>query len=75
MRDWRQVYSAVARESDTAMLTRFIYELEDLTIKRMQELAAKPDPEESREIRFALRHVLSIKTERLGWPDPRPQQR
>ena len=71
MCDWRQAYSALWYESDAASLVRLIHRFEELAVKRQQELARNPHPGESREIWFALRHVISIKAERLGWPDPR----
>ena len=71
MADWRQVYGVAVFESDADNLTRLIHEVELRTFNRAQELAARPDPEESRAIRLAHAHLLTIKAERLGWPDPR----
>ena len=74
MSSWRDTYAALVSAADIASLTRLIHELEDRTCERQRELAENPDPAESREIWFALRHILSIKVERLGWPDPRKNE-
>jgi hypothetical protein len=71
MADWRQVYEAAVSERNAVMLTRLFHEVQRLTFNRAQELAAGPDPEESRAIQLAHAHLLTIKAERLGWPDPR----
>jgi hypothetical protein len=71
MSDWRQVYEAAVSERNAAMLTRLVHEVERLTFNRARELVANPDPEESGAIQLAHAHLLTIKAERLGWPDPR----
>jgi hypothetical protein len=75
MADWRQVYEAAVYERDAVMLTRLLHEVERLAFNRAQELVANPDPEESRAIQLAHAHLLTIKAERLGWPDPRNSNR
>jgi hypothetical protein len=71
MADWRQTFWAIVSEKDATTLTRLIHEFERLAFNRAQELAANPDPEESRAIQLAHTDLLSIKAERLGWPHPR----
>jgi len=71
MLDWRQVYRLAVSETDPKLLWQLIHELEDLSVKRGQELTRNPNPEESRAIQSDLAHILTIKKERLGWPDPR----
>ena len=71
MASWRRLHQAALSENDTNELLRLVHGLESALVKRSEELAHDPHSEELREIQVAVADLLSIKINKLGWPDPR----
>jgi hypothetical protein len=71
MSDWRVLYEAAVDETNPAVFERLVSDTEDAIQYRLRELSKNPDgPLELNEISDAVAHILTLKTERLGWPDP-----
>lgn len=69
---WRQLYQAVMAETDHDKLTHLVGSLEEAIVARTQSLAdsRKPgDVAERDELHRAAHELLTVKTEKLGWPD------
>ena len=58
-------------ETDPKLLIQLIHELESLSVKRGEQLALNPSPEDTRAIQSALAQILTINIKRPGLPDPR----
>jgi hypothetical protein len=72
MADWRELYKATVLETNPTQLERLITETEDATFRRRRELAwSSGSKKERRKIAEASAALLTLKTERLGWPDTR----
>jgi hypothetical protein len=71
MADWRRLHQAALNENNPNELLRLVHELETALVKRSEELAHDPLPEELREIQVAIADLLLIKVSKLDWPDPR----
>lgn len=71
MPDWRALHGATLAETNPTLLERLVYETEEAITLRLQELArTSPGSAEISELRAAADQLLSIKVQRLGWPDP-----
>src|SRR5215472_3180340 len=71
MPDWRVLYEAAVDETNPAVFERLVFDTEDAIQYRLRELSKNPDgPLELNEISDAVANILTLKTERLGWPDP-----
>jgi hypothetical protein len=68
--DWQQLYEAIARETDPLKITTLLEAVETALVDRQLELGVQPGHEnELQEITAAGQKLLSIKTEKLGWPE------
>jgi hypothetical protein len=66
---WQQLYETVTLETDPQKLTTLVETVESALMNRRQELTGQPGHEsELQEIKAAGQKLLSIKTEKLGWP-------
>ncbi len=72
MADWRELYKTAVLETNPAQLERLITEAEAAIFLRFQELAMSSDGVgELRDIEAATAGLLSLKIEKLHWPDTR----
>jgi hypothetical protein len=66
---WRELHQAVLRESDSNRLHGMILAVEEAMFLRAQQLdASEAHRTERAAIEQAAEELLSIKTEKLGWP-------
>jgi hypothetical protein len=72
MLDWRELYSSAITESNPIYLDLLLQKTETAIFFRMHELNQSPDGYfERREISGALKNMLNLRIEKLGWPDVR----
>lgn len=66
---WQESYRKLLAETDGEKLTELIHATEAAMFRRWQELANSTDHHEERsEMEVASAALLSIKTQKLGWP-------
>ena len=66
---WRELHQAVLRESDSNRLHGLILAVEEAMFLSAQQLdASEAHRKERAAIEQAAEELLSIKTEKLGWP-------
>ena len=66
---WQELYLAALLEPDQGKLTEMVLAVEDAMVHRAQELAnSEAANQERTEMDRAAEKLLTIKTERLGWP-------
>ena len=66
---WQELYLAALLEPDQGKLTEMVLAVEDAMVHRAQELTSSyADSQERTAMNQAAEKLLSIKTERLGWP-------
>jgi hypothetical protein len=66
---WQELYLAALLERDQDKLTELVLAVEDAMFHRAQELAdGYADNQERAEMDRAAEKLLTIKTEKLGWP-------
>ena len=66
---WQVLYRAALNETDKKKLTDLILAAEEAIFLRAQELtSAVADNEERTTMAEAARNLLTIKSEKLGWP-------
>jgi hypothetical protein len=71
---WQELYLAALLETDQNKLTELVLAVEDAMFHRAQELAnSYPDNQERTAIDQAAEKLLTIKTEKLGWPGIKPR--
>jgi hypothetical protein len=71
MSNWRHLYSATVLETNRKRLEGMVCELEIAICSRLRDLDKSPEPaSERQELANASAVLLTLKTERLGWPDP-----
>jgi hypothetical protein len=69
--EWRILHQLLLRETDRRSLERLVYEAEAAIFDRCQRLAHTPGSNpELRELQSACDDLYTIKTRKLGWPDP-----
>ena len=69
---WKELYLSALIESDKEKLTGLIQAIEGAIASRSQELLNSPDHHQERsEMATANAALLSIKTQKLGWPPVR----
>jgi hypothetical protein len=72
MVDWRELYSSAVNESNPVYLDLLLQKTETAIFFRIHELNQCADGYfERREISEALRNMLNLRIEKLGWPDIR----
>lgn len=73
MSDWRELYSSALLETNPEYLELLLRKTEHAIHLRMQELILNPDGQnERRETYEALKNILNLKAEKLGWPKSVP---
>ena len=71
MSNWRHLYTMTVVETNRKRLEGMVSELEVAICARLRHLEKFPEPAGERlELATALAALLTLKTERLGWPDP-----
>ena len=66
---WEGPFTDALAETDLKRLAEKISSAEDAIFRRSRDIAPATDAEDEREaIQVALRDLLRIKTEKLGWP-------
>ncbi|MGA7622065.1 MAG: hypothetical protein WB630_01640 [Candidatus Acidiferrales bacterium] len=66
---WKEFYSRALIETDADKLIELIHATEGAMFRRWQELADSSDHhEEKSEMEVATAALLSIKSQKLGWP-------
>jgi hypothetical protein len=66
---WQELYLAALLEPDQNKLTKLVLAVEDAMFHRAQELAnSYADNQERTEMDRAAEKLLTLKTEKLGWP-------
>jgi hypothetical protein len=71
MPDWRELYQAVVDETNPTFLEPLMNDLEAAMWKRLRELDGNSDGAmERHEMAQASSKLLSLRTEKLGWPSP-----
>jgi hypothetical protein len=66
---WQELYLAALLEPDQNKLTDLVLAVEDAMFHRAQELTnSYPDIQERTEMNQAAEKLLTIKTQKLGWP-------
>lgn len=69
MRSWQELYREILTESDTGKLTELVLAVEQAIFCRAQELnGTEAGAKERAAMDQAARKMLTIKTEKLGWP-------
>ena len=69
MPSWQALYQEMLTESDTQKLTKLVLAVEQAIFFRAQELnGAEAGAKERAAMDQAARKMLTIKTEKLGWP-------
>ena len=67
---WQEPFQSVLSETDATKLIALIHATEAAMFRRWQELAGSSDHHEERsEMEVASAALLSIKTQKLGWPE------
>ena len=70
MLDWRELYSTALTESNPVYLELLLRKTETAIFFRIQELNRSTDGYfERQEITSALKTILNVRIERLGWPN------
>jgi len=70
---WKRQMERAMRELDPENLTRQVHAAEEAIFLRWQEMEKNPSLRETREleeIKAATNELLTIKTQKLNWPDP-----
>jgi xanthine dehydrogenase molybdopterin-binding subunit B len=71
--NWKAAYQNTLEETDRDKLTQYVLETEGAIFDRIQELESSSDHHKEREeMEAAAKHLLEIKTRKLGWPNPWP---
>jgi hypothetical protein len=71
MSHWRDLYAATVLETNRKRLEGMVCELEVAICGRLRNLDKFPEPRgERQELANASAVLLTLKAERLGWPDP-----
>ena len=71
MPNWRELYNAASAETNPHNLGRLVDKAEAAMFLRLEELPQDPHGAAERgEILDAANALLTLKTEKLGWPDP-----
>lgn len=66
---WRELYQSALVEPDKERLTQLIIAAEEVIFRRVQELArGEADDQERAAMTEAVEKLLTIRTEKLGWP-------
>jgi hypothetical protein len=66
---WRELYQQAVHERDETKLNERVHLVEGALFERWVELShGDQDCEELGEMKLAAQHLLSIKTDKLGWP-------
>lgn len=66
---WQELYQAALTEPDNQKLTALVMAVEEAIFLRVGELTVgKSDDNERTAMAEATQKLLTIKTERLGWP-------
>ena len=69
MPSWQELYQKMVTESDTEKLTELVLAVEQAMFYRAQELnGTEAGAKERAAMDQAARRMLTIKTEKLGWP-------
>lgn len=71
---WQELYQAALVESDKEKLTQLVMAIEEAMFLRAQGLSdSKVDDKERTLMGDATQKLLTIKTEKLGWPGFKPK--
>jgi hypothetical protein len=70
---WQELYQAALNEPDKKKLTHLVLAVEEAIFLRAQELtSSRADDKERTAMAQAAHNLLTIKTEKLGWPGIKP---
>ena len=69
---WQKLLESCVSETNPDRLEQLVFDTEDAIYLRFCELSTKPHlSDESRALKLAAQKLLELKTEKLGWPDPK----
>lgn len=72
---WRELYQAALKEPDKEKLTQLVLAVEEAMFLRAQELTSSGAGDKERTaMAEAAFNLLTIKTEKLGWPGIKPER-
>jgi hypothetical protein len=75
MSDWRELYSTAVTQRNPSHLTIRLDGAEAAIFFRLQELNQSPDGHlERSEIDAAIKNILRLRIEKLGWPEVRESE-
>jgi hypothetical protein len=75
MSDWQKLYESCLAERDRDKLLQCIIATEEAILARSLELDEEANGHRERQqMSYALSNLLTLKSERLGWPHPADSQ-